>query len=325
MPRKWHFAKTANHPKIRHTKERANAPPTDRQLGAMLALIQTSRFRPIADIRMTSYPAEKVLFLRLRRDGGLAAQTMELDLMLSTILGLILLIAIPVEALWRTRRDRPPKTRLARYQTTIMRAAILMGLLLLAAYTENVSAAELGLGLKLDTAGLIGLGVAAIVCLGLGISTAMAKPTKQGLRSSETDILKPEDWRERGYFVGFVLVIGFAWELLYRGFLLWWLVPLVGVSVAVLLSGISYGLAHGWKNSRQGLGSIVSALLFATGYALTGSLWWLIIIHIALPVVGFAALRKQQSNLEGHERESLSGPESSVEERIAKEPRSMNE
>ena len=236
--------------------------------------------------------------------------------MLSTILGLILLIVIPVEAIWRMRRDQPPKSRLARYQTTILRAVILLGLLMVVAYTEHVSASELGLGLKLGAAGLIGLGIAAVVCLGLGISTMMAKSTKQGSRSSDTDILKPDGGLESGHFVVLVLVIGFAWEVLYRGFLLWWLGPLVGVVVAILLSGISYGLAHGWTSNRQGVSSVISALIFATGYALTGSLWWLIIIHIALPVVGFVALHKQHASSAHEGRESLSKA-GHIEERTA--------
>ena len=110
----------------------------------------------------------------------------------------------------------------------------------------------------------------------------------------QSDVMIPEGSLELKYFIVLVLIIGFAWEILFRGFLLWWLAPIVGMPIAILTSGLSYGLAHGWKSARRGFASIVSAILFAIGYALTGSLWWLIIIHIAMPTVGYFALRRQR-------------------------------
>lgn len=213
--------------------------------------------------------------------------------MLPTLLGLLLLIALPAEALWRTRRDQSRRNRIARYKATILLAVALLGVLLIVAYIEDLPAAALGLDINLGTTGVIGLGIAVVVCLGLSLAIVMTKSIKQGAPSSDNDNLMPEGRREIGYFIGMVLVIGFAWEVLYRGFLLWWLAPLVGVAGAVVLSGVSYGLAHGWKDNRKGLGSIVSALLFATAYALTGSLWWLILIHTALPIIVLFAMRKQ--------------------------------
>lgn len=218
--------------------------------------------------------------------------------MFSTILGLILLVLVPAEAVWRSWEGRPARSRLARYRTTIVKAASLLGFLLLVAHTSGVSASDLGLGLDLQTPGLVGLGIATIVCSGLVISTLLAKASAPGTQAKDADIFRPEGPVELAHFIALVLLIGFAWEVLYRGFLLWWLVPMVGTTPAVLLAGLSYGLAHGWENSRKGVASIISALLFSTAFALTGSLWWLILIHITLPTVGFLALRKQTPKLE---------------------------
>ena len=77
--------------------------------------------------------------------------------------------------------------------------------------------------------------------------------------------------------------------MLYRGFLLWWLTPLVGIIGAVVLASLAYGLAHGWKSRWEGLGSIASAFLFTIGFAVTGSLWWLIAIHTGLPLIALLA------------------------------------
>jgi len=99
----------------------------------------------------------------------------------------------------------------------------------------------------------------------------------------------PQDRDETRAYLAFTPFAGFGWEILYRGFLLWWLAPLVGIIAAVSISSLAYGLAHGWQSQAQGIGSIVSAFLFTIGYALTGSLWWLIAIHTALPLVGLLA------------------------------------
>ena len=214
-------------------------------------------------------------------------------MVLTAVLGLLLLILLPAEAVWRSRQKRPARARLARYRATIVKATVLLSLLWLVAFTTAVSASDLGLGSNLQTPGIVGLIIATVVSSGLIVSALLAKSPGQRVQDEAADMFKPEGWIEIGHFIVLVLLIGFAWEVLYRGFLLHWLVPIVGTPLAVLLAGLSYGLAHGWENSRKGVASIVSALLFATAFALTGSLWCLIMIHIALPTAGFLSLRRQ--------------------------------
>lgn len=79
--------------------------------------------------------------------------------------------------------------------------------------------------------------------------------------------------------------------MLYRGYLWWILAPLLGSVGAVLVMGLSYGLAHGYRGRGALAASVVSALLFAAAYALTHSLWWLIVIHTGLPLVGLRVRR----------------------------------
>jgi len=210
----------------------------------------------------------------------------------AAVLGLVLLILVPAEALWRDWSSSPPRSQMRRYGTTIAKAlALLLGLLWVA-QTNGITANQLGLGTKLSTGGWIGLAIALMVACGLAVAAVRAKPDPKKLERHRTSALLPNGPRELRLFLLLVPLIGFAWELLYRGFLLWWLVPITGTGGAILLASLAYGLAHGWKNARESAPSIVSALLFTTGYALTGSLWWLIIIHIALPLIGYIALRR---------------------------------
>jgi membrane protease YdiL (CAAX protease family) len=98
--------------------------------------------------------------------------------------------------------------------------------------------------------------------------------------------------REVAVFLISTPLICFAWELLYRGYLLWWLSPLIGIPLAVVCASVSYGLVHGWKSARESLRSIAGAFAFTISYALTGSLWWLIVIHVGLPLISFIAVRR---------------------------------
>ena len=216
-------------------------------------------------------------------------------LTLSLVLGLLLLVAIPAQALWRTLGDRPKRARIVRYRATIIEAVALMAFLAVVASIEGISAADLGLDFPQTTGALVGLGIAVVLVGGMITATFLAKPKQSGTDIVEAEELMPQTGQEAALFILLAFVIGFAWEVLYRGFLLWWLTPLTGIVGAVLVAGVAYGLAHGWESHRSGIASIISALLFCTGYALTGSLWWLIIIHTALPLVGMVAMRKAQT------------------------------
>jgi membrane protease YdiL (CAAX protease family) len=93
-----------------------------------------------------------------------------------------------------------------------------------------------------------------------------------------------------------VFCMGIGWELLYRGFLMLVLPPLTGVAGAVILSSLAYGMGHGYHSPKQFAGSIVSAFLFTLGFVFTHSLWWLMLLHVMLPVTGifgaYSALNK---------------------------------
>lgn len=78
----------------------------------------------------------------------------------------------------------------------------------------------------------------------------------------------------------FVVAAGTGWEILYRGFLLWVLIPLIGVVGAVCVAAIAYGLAHGFKSRGQLIGSLGMSFAFTVAFALTGSLWWLMLLHV---------------------------------------------
>ena len=204
------------------------------------------------------------------------------------ILTMALVVALPAYMLAKSlaRRGRAPvvRDRVRRYRTTILLVA---GPLLGVAGIWLVGrrpVAALGLGVP-DRIGIALLVVAALAIGVLAVVGPRAKRPGPSKRHAEAAAMMPVGRRETAWFLGFSIAVGAGWEILYRGYLWWVLAPAIGGAGAVAVMALSYGVAHGYRNAGALAASIVSALLFAGGYALTGNLWWLIVIHVGLPLV----------------------------------------
>jgi len=54
----------------------------------------------------------------------------------------------------------------------------------------------------------------------------------------------------------------------------------------VTFAALAYGVSHGYKSPAQFGGSIALSFVFAIAYALTLSLWWLMLVHTAAGLFG---------------------------------------
>jgi membrane protease YdiL (CAAX protease family) len=206
------------------------------------------------------------------------------DLLLTACLVLLL----PSYQLWRSlkNRDAAPKPGVGRYLRGIVIASVPTAALVAIWLGDGRSWTALGLGLPIG--GVIGLGVAAIGLFAMGVLMRRQMTAPGGPPKVAGDLF-PTTARERAMFLVMGLVLGVAWELLYRGYLLWMLAPRLGTLSAVLIASAAYGAAHGYKGPKQFAGSLVSALVFTTAYALSHSLWWLMLIHSGLPILMMVA------------------------------------
>ncbi len=204
--------------------------------------------------------------------------------MLDLVLTALLLIVFPAWQVGRSLRagDRAKASRLRGYLRTSAIIVVLLALLAAAWISEGRSLAALGLDIPLSSVGLICLAVAAALIAVLFVWTVAMRPRPEWLTLGAE--FMPDTPRETAAFAVMTLLIGCGWELLYRGFLLWALAPAMGMSLAIAAAATAYGLAHGYKSHGQAFGSIIAALLFCIAYALTDSLWWLMLIHTALPL-----------------------------------------
>jgi membrane protease YdiL (CAAX protease family) len=212
--------------------------------------------------------------------------------MLDVILLVCLLLVVPVLQVWRSRTEtrRPPERRSARYTRAMLGALALAALLAGDWIAGHRSLADLGLDWPISRAGMIGLVIAVALLVALLAASRMAMQPAEPERAAKAEhaaaLLRPETVGELRLFLLFVAVVGVMWELLYRGYLLWALTPALGAIGAVIVAALAYGLAHGVKSGSQFAASLGSAFAFTIGYALTHSLWWLIVLHIGLPLPG---------------------------------------
>ena len=215
---------------------------------------------------------------------------------------LYLLVYFPLSSLWRSRHPGPPKPDLPALRSYWRQGRYVLMLLcvfMLVKWLGGHSAAELGLGLPLSPGALWGLVVAG--CL---LALLHILGTRQELKMTPEERIKQEDKlrelpfpmpRTRTETLAYlVTMVGMTatWELLFRGYLLLVLTPVTGLPLAVALAAVSYGAGHGYQNAKQFFGSIVAAFAFTIGYAVSGNLWWLIVLHASAPVAMLYAARK---------------------------------
>lgn len=216
--------------------------------------------------------------------------------MLDHLLAIALLLGVPARALWRSRatgRQVSPKT--IRYAQTIGLVIGLLSVLALDWVINHRAVALLGIGMPISTAALTGL-AAAVAVLTIMALTMPRRPAAQSAELDEAQRnMLPETPVERRLFVIFAVAVGFGWELLYRGFLLFYLLSIIGLIAAIIVSATAYGAAHGFKSWRQFAGSLAASFAFTIGYALTDNLWWLIVLHIGLPLIGLLAVRPHEN------------------------------
>ncbi len=148
--------------------------------------------------------------------------------------------------------------------------------------------AALGLVPQVGTRVWVGYGLSAALCvmLVMQVRQALHDPeTLAGLRKSFASLsfFFPQTPKEWGTFKALSVTAGICEEVIYRGYLIAYLMPAFGLPFwgAALVSSFVFGLNH----SYQGLAGIPKTALvgglFALLYGLTGSLWILMIVHVA--------------------------------------------
>ena len=104
-------------------------------------------------------------------------------------------------------------------------------------------------------------------------------------RFGKLSIILPQNGNELARFYGLSITAGIVEEILWRGFLIWYLGQFMPLWVAALISVIGFGLAHAYQGVAD-LPQVTAVGAAFTGlYLLSGSIWLPIILHAAVDIL----------------------------------------
>ncbi len=98
--------------------------------------------------------------------------------------------------------------------------------------------------------------------------------------------IMPRTAAELAAFFLMSLTAGFCEELLFRGFLIWLLQPLVGLWIAAALALVLFALGHAYQGREGVIRTGAIGLVFTVIVLATQSLWPAIVLHAAVDAMG---------------------------------------
>ena len=154
----------------------------------------------------------------------------------------------------------------------------------------------LGFSLNVDTGFLTGLLLTIVAIIALVRHFHQLRNAGEAAHRSfqqqigDLDIMMPRKIGELRYFYALSATAGIVEEMLWRGFMFWYLGQFVPLWAAAIASAVLFGLGHsyqGWKHVPM---VVLVGGVFGALYLLTGSIWLPIILHAVLDAVqGWAA------------------------------------
>jgi len=214
----------------------------------------------------------------------------------------LLVLLLPPRA-WisfRALRLASPERRFALRRRTYIAASISQWVLsiLLLLYWARMRRSWVALGvLPVLSPGAIGITVGLAIAVTLmimrarsGGEAAMLDQARERLAFAEP--ILPHTRGELALFRALSVTAGICEELLFRGFLIWYLSNYTGLIQAALLSSLAFGIGHAYQGPRgMAITAVVGAVMSAL-YLLSGSLVLPMVIHAAMDLhAGWLAYR----------------------------------
>ncbi len=193
----------------------------------------------------------------------------------------------------RQLQRRSGVSLIRRYWLTILRGWMVVALIVFAWLWAGRAFATLGLDWPIGLRGGIGFAAAALMALYFAVQLvripklAGANLDKWADRM-QTLKITPGTREELAVFILVAITAGVWEELLYRGFFIWFLIPLTGAVGAALISSAIFGIGHLYQGRTGVIYTALVGLAFAALYLVTESLWWLMAAHAIVDIYGGA-------------------------------------
>ena len=216
----------------------------------------------------------------------------------------LLLVVAPAwgarEYRWLVREIRGGNTaaRLREYRSTVLLQWGLSAALLTWWWYAGRSLSPLGLALPMGIRTLVGVVLTAVL-LGLLAMQWRAISRLEGsgldrLRRQVVSVaeLMPHTEQEYRWFKILSVTAGICEELVFRGFMIWYLAHWMPMWLAAIAGGVVFGLAHWYQGTAGVIKTGITGIVMGMLYVATGSLLWPAILHAAIDLQGGAAGRK---------------------------------
>jgi membrane protease YdiL (CAAX protease family) len=179
-----------------------------------------------------------------------------------------------------------PDARVRLYRSIVGEQIITAGVVLVLWRIGRVPATSLGLIAPRSWA----WSIAAVLAIvgALAWSSLRLRPKAEKIRKRLQDsvgALLPNSGQERSWWGAISLGAGVSEELVFRGFLLYYVstyLPQINAAEGVLLTSLVFGLAHTYQGWQGAVSAGILGLVFAVFYWMTGSLLLPIVIHAAV-------------------------------------------
>ena len=168
----------------------------------------------------------------------------------------------------------------------------------------------LGFALQLDlqfalAAILTVLGIAVLLMQSRQVRAATQEEiTGIKRRFGRLAIIMPRNGNELVRFYGLSITAGIVEEILWRGFLIWYLSQFMPLWAAALVSTLSFAMAHAYQGLSHLPQITAVGAAFAGLYLLAGSIWLPIILHAAVDIVqgrlAYDVIRGQTASASSH-------------------------
>lgn len=220
---------------------------------------------------------------------------MEFDI-IDYVMTAIAVVVFPIWGVLDYRRfqrrvaEGAPNVRVNAYRLTIAFEWFTAGIILAVWLAKGRGLASLGLGLQVGTWFWLGVGLTLAAVGGvIGQAVrAMRSPEKLGeFREQFADLepLLPHDDREMWWWRAVSVTAGICEEVVYRGFLIAVLAAATNAWAAVLLAAFIFGLGHAYQGPKGILKTGLVGLALGGLFALTGSLWAPMLVHVIMDLL----------------------------------------
>ena len=152
---------------------------------------------------------------------------------------------------------------------------------------------QLGFGLETGRGFWIGLAITVVVCGLAAVQAIGLRRDPEKLRAAASQVERvqamiPRTSQEAREFSALSITAGICEEILYRGYLMFYItstMAIEGMWLAALLSSLAFGLVHAYQGPKGVLKTGLIGLAMAGLYLLTGSIWLLIVLHAVIDLV----------------------------------------